>query len=421
MKIKDVEVIWLNVPFRERYRRYMAHTDTYHSWTRFTLFRVTTDNGLAGIGEMMKPYWGYWTTEMPESVVQRVIGRNPFDVMWDDSLTSGLQMALLDVAGKAAGVPIYRLLGEKCRDWVPIAYWALDMPPAEFAEEAKLAVQQGYMSFKQKARPWFDVYEQAALSAAATPADFHLEFDFNEHLGDAPTALRVLGELDRCEKLTLYESPIPNGDLEGYRTIRRHTHRPLATHYGFPPLATPQAAGCFDAFVMDQMGATTMLRRGHNCQEGNVPFWMQLVGTGVTTAMGLHLGAVLTHARFPLVSCLNIYEDPLLAQPLEIRGGYARVPEAPGLGVELNEAALRWRIPNGETHKDKALYAFVRAGGCKTWYASELGKGGYWGDFQAGNQPRFEHGARLERWDDDGSKEWQELAGRLRAGPLREG
>jgi len=421
MKIKDVEVIWLNVPFRERFRRYMAHTDTYHSWTRFLLFRVTADNGLVGVGEMMKAALeGYWNGATPESLAQRVIGRNPFDLLWDDSLSSGLQIALFDLAGKAAGVPVYRLLGEKCRDWCPIAYWALDMPPEEFAEEAKLAVAQGYASFKQKARPWFDVYEQVRQTGEVTPRDFQIEFDFNEHLGDAPTALRVMAELDQCAKLTLYESPVPDADLEGYRTIRRHTRRPLATHYSRPPLASPQTTGCYDAFVLDQVGISAMLRRGHLCQEANIPFWMQLVGTGITTAMGLHLGAVLTHARLPLVSCLNIYEDPVIAQPLEIKGGYGRTPEAPGLGVELNEAALRWRVPTGDTRKDKALVAFVRPNGAKTWYASELGKNGYWHDFQAGNQPRFEHGVRLERWDDDGSKEWQELAARLQSGPLRE-
>jgi len=57
--------------------------------------------------------------------------------------------------------------------------------------------------------------------------------------------------------------------------------------------------------------------------------------------------------------------------------------------------------------------------GEKTWYANEMGEHGYWDDFMRGNQPRFEHGVRLERWDNDGSKEWKELAERTKAGPVR--
>ena len=49
--------------------------------------------------------------------------------MWDDSLGAGLQMALFDAAGKAAGVPCYRLLGQKVREWCPISWWWIDMSP----------------------------------------------------------------------------------------------------------------------------------------------------------------------------------------------------------------------------------------------------------------------------------------------------
>ncbi len=49
--------------------------------------------------------------------------------MWDDGLGAGLQMALFDAAGKLAGVPVYRLLGPKVRDWCPISFWDHDMSP----------------------------------------------------------------------------------------------------------------------------------------------------------------------------------------------------------------------------------------------------------------------------------------------------
>ena len=53
--------------------------------------------------------------------------------MWDDSLGAGLQMALFDAVGKTLGTPAYRLLGTKVREFCPLSWWAMDMPPADWA------------------------------------------------------------------------------------------------------------------------------------------------------------------------------------------------------------------------------------------------------------------------------------------------
>ena len=67
-----------------------------------------------------------------------------------------------------------------------------------------------------------------------------------------------------------------------------------------------------------------------------MPFFVQLVGTGITTAFAAHVAAALPAARWPAVTALNIYADDLLREPLEIRRGYVRVPEAPGLGIDID-------------------------------------------------------------------------------------
>ena len=83
-----------------------------------------------------------------------------------------------------------------------------------------------------------------------------------------------------------------------------------------------------------------MLREGQLSEAFEKPFWLQLVGTGLTTTLSLHLGAVLKFAQWPSVNCLNNYADDLLVNPLTIQGGYARVPDGPGLGIEIDEDAL---------------------------------------------------------------------------------
>jgi L-alanine-DL-glutamate epimerase-like enolase superfamily enzyme len=414
MRITDIELILVDVPFYEIPERNMART--LAGWHISEICRVTTDAGLVGIGETLPNYtWGRVTPE----AIERVKGQNPFALLWDDSLGAGLQMALFDVAGKAAGVPVYRLLGQKVRDWCPISWWSIDMPPEDFAAEARQAVELGYTSYKMKARPWFDVYEQVKQVSAVIGPNFKLDLDFNGMLVNAATAVPVLKELDAFPNVAIYETPIPQGDVEGNKRIRAQTRCAIAMHYGTPPIMTALREQVCDGFVVSG-GAGRILREAHLCAQANMPFWLQLVGTGITTTWALHLGAVCTHAQWPAVTCLNMYRHQLITRPITVQGGYARVPEEPGLGIELDETAVeRYRTQSATKELPRALYAFVRANGERTYYKGEYGKGGYWEDFLGGNQPLFERGVRLERIDDDGSREWAELYARVQQAPVR--
>ncbi|MCX5661572.1 MAG: enolase [Planctomycetota bacterium] len=415
MKIKDIEIILLDVPMHEVPDRAMAKTN--YGWRIIELCRVTTDNGLTGIGETLPNYtWG----KVSKEAIARAKGTNPFELMWDDSLGAGLQMALFDVAGKAAGVPVYRLLGKKHRDWCPISWWGIDMSPEDYASEARDAVKLGYTSFKQKARPWYDVYQQTKLTAAQVGVNFKLDYDFNEHLINAGAAISVLQELDKVPNMALYESPIPQADVEGNRRIRAATRCAIAMHYGNPPIMTCIQEQIADGFVVSG-GASSVIRQARLAEQANMPFFLQLVGTGLTTTMMMHQGAVCSHSQWPAITCMNMYVDQLITKPIEVKGGYVRVPETPGLGVELNEAVLKWKVGTSEKPNAEAIYSITRDSGVKTWYHGEYGKFGFWTESHAGNVPHFEHGVKLEQWKNDGSKEWKDLAKRTKEdGPVME-
>src|SRR3954453_22329525 len=110
-KVTEVERILLVVPFVERVQREMERA-RIHRWSEVEVIRVQTDAGIVGYGETIQNYtWGRVDLEA------RVINRSPFELMWDDSLGAGLQMALFDAAGKLAGVPVHRFLGKQCREW----------------------------------------------------------------------------------------------------------------------------------------------------------------------------------------------------------------------------------------------------------------------------------------------------------------
>ena len=126
MKVAAIEFIHLDVPFE-------PHTDSQMKywlphWRISQLCKVTLDNGVVGWGETIPNYT--WS-KVPDGVESRVVGREAASLLWDDDLGAGVQMALFDAVGKILDVPIYHLLGEKVRDWCPISWWAMDMPPED--------------------------------------------------------------------------------------------------------------------------------------------------------------------------------------------------------------------------------------------------------------------------------------------------
>jgi L-alanine-DL-glutamate epimerase-like enolase superfamily enzyme len=308
------------------------------------------------------------------------------------------------------------------RDWCPIAWWNTKMGPEDLAGEAKDAVAAGYTAHKFKVRPWIDIYAQVEAVSAVTPPHYRIDVDWNEMLLNEGNAAPVLTALDKYERIAIYESPLPHLDLEGYRHLRGKITHPLAVHfpdgYGGPSFARVAQAESCDGFVLSR-GVNGVLREGQLAGGFNKPFWLQLVGTGLTTALAAHLGAVLPGAQWPAVTCLNNYSDDLLVEPLTISGGHLRVPEAPGLGVEVDEAALaRFRMePPYEIPYPKQLLSVVWPGGRVMHYATMQQ---CWADFLAGNQPVQERGVKIETTPDDGSRDWAKLYARVEQGPVRD-
>jgi L-alanine-DL-glutamate epimerase-like enolase superfamily enzyme len=416
LKITGVERFLVDVPLDPVAERNLARTQP--EWSITEICRVTTDAGLVGYGETLVNYsWAVVT----EQAIARVMGGNPFELMWDDSLGAGLQIALFDVAGKAAEVPAYRLMGQKVRDWCPVSWWSIDMPPEDMAAEARRAVELGYTAQKQKARPYFDVRAQVEAVSQVVPEHFRIELDFNELLVNAASAVPVLKDLDTCSNVAIYESPIPQVDVDGGKRVRSQTRCAIALHVGVPPLAAALQQDLCDGFVVGG-GASSVLRQAAILSAFNKPFFLQIVGTGITASFALHIGAVASHAQWPAVSCFNMYAHQMIREPIQVVGGYSRVPETPGLGYEPDlDAVERFRTTATTKPVPRAIYAFVRPDGTRTYYPAPvpMEPNPYWDDFKAGNEPIGERGVRLETIPDDGSAGWADLHRRLQSGPIR--
>ena len=412
--IDQVEKTWISLPLKTRHKRHL--TREYHDWTVFEIIRLRTNSELVGYGETMIYYtWGH----VPEEQIERVIGRSPFEFLWDDDLGAGLQMAIYDLAGKALGLPAYHLIGQKRRDWCPISWWSIDMSTQDWCDEVQEALDLGYVSAKLKARPWRDLAVQMEILAEVVPSGFHFDVDFNGLLHDVGTAVPYLLKLERNPAMAIFETPIPHEDVEGYKILRGKVHLPVAMHYSIPPVQTVIREELCDGFIVNR-GVAINRQWANVAAEMHKPFWLQMVGTGLMTAFMLHLGATLAQAVWPAITCHEIYAEDLLEERLEVRDGFIRVPEGPGLGVEVNEEVIaRYEVEEGYVPPPpRNLYRVVWPTGASVVYP--VGLAGVFEDFAAGNQPLFHPGVRLEIVPDDGSPEWEELHQRALQAPVRE-
>jgi L-alanine-DL-glutamate epimerase-like enolase superfamily enzyme len=411
LTVKNVERIPVSVPFREVPARNMVRELPH--WTLFEICRVELECGVSGFGETMQYYtWG----TVSDAAIARVAGKNAARLMWEDSLGAGLQMALFDAVGRATDTPVWALLGRKHRERPLISWWDIDMPGEDWVLECRQAMEEGYTDFKTKARPWFDLDEQCRILCAELPEWFDVDLDFNAMLGDSAHATRLLTHIERHPNVKIYESPIPEADIAGNKFIRSKTRVAIAHHFPGHWIMTNIKEDICDGYVIGG-GASRVMHSGQVAAAADKPFFLQLVGTGITSTWSLHFGAVLTHARWPSVNCHQLFTRHMVTPPIQVFNGAATVPDGPGLGVELDEEAVeQFRLPEmpAKPYPHPNLLIAIRFGSGATSYFTHSQQ--YWDEFSQGRLPVFQAGTRLELVPDDGSREWKDLQARAQEG-----
>ena len=406
MKIERVEITTLEVPHTNDHLQYWIP-----QWRIIQVCRLVMDNGVVGWGESVKHAMG----AIPVDVADRVVGREAASLLWQDELGYAVQIALFDAVGKHLNVPVHRLLGAKIRDWCPISWWTIDMPAADWAQQCEEAVVHGYTTAKLKTRTMYDLHAGIRAILKVIPPQFRLDLDFNGSLVTAAQALPLLKSLEQYEQVAMIETPIPQKDVAGNQQIRRQLNRPIAMHMGDPPTATAITQDVTDGFILGGP-AKELLKMATVCELANKPFWLQMVGTGITTTWAAHVAAVCSHARWPSITSMNIWESQLVQQPIEVRGGYYPVPDEPGLGVEVDETALRkYAVDHDDVKPPKHLYRYSRASGEVTYYGC-ASKSVLHGTYVRDGMPICEAGSNLEVMVDDGSPAFEQLYGATRNG-----
>ena len=420
MKIKDIEVIPLNMRYKPDLEQCVQRSGLRADKGRVTLYRVELEGGAVGYGDQ---------SGGPDEVAG-FIGRDALTGL-QQIRHGGIQMALFDAVGRALEVPAHELMGRQVRDQVPFAYWSCCLSPEEWAEQVAQAAARGYRVYKFKCRPWWDPLEQIAAVAKVAPEGFTCWLDFNGHLREVRQALPVLEELARYDCVGGFESPLPQRDAEGYRELRAKLNKPIAAHFGSgcchvrsdPSFdrgvsALEQIArGLCDGFVLGGGDVRGVLDHAAVAQEAKKPFWIQVVGTGLRAAWVVHLASVCRQATLSSLAAHNIWARDLTAMPDPV-AGFAAVPEAPGLGVEVDEAAVAAHRQTEPIEVEREITTVVHPDGVRWHFSSEQQRHE---TYYFGSTPGFVRGVRLETRRDDGSADFADLYGRCEKAPVLAG
>jgi D-galactarolactone cycloisomerase len=371
IKIKAVRTHILEAALSQPF----AYSRAWYDTRTAMVVEIETDDGLIGWGECYGP--ARITAAVVQTVAPWLIGQDPLrtEYLWQMIYArlrdhgqkgavieglSGIDIALWDVKGKHFGVPAHRLLGGPLRSEVQAyatgLYRSKSGDPLKYlAEEAAGYVAQGFKSVKLKVG--FGVAEDAAVTRAVREAigpDVALMVDAN-HAYDAVAAIR-LGRMIEAYDIAWFEEPVPPEDVAGYREVKAALSIPIAggecefTRFGFRDLLASRAVDIIQPDTCAAGGLSECKKIADMAEAFGVRYNPHVWGTGIAIAASLQLLAVLPshtpHSLAPVEPMLEFdrTEHPirqsLLLQPIEHVNGIVRVPDGPGLGIEVDRAAL---------------------------------------------------------------------------------
>jgi D-galactarolactone cycloisomerase len=330
-----------------------------------TLVQVDTDEGISGIGSASG------NGELIEVIVGKVlkpllIGMDPTQVeeIWDKAYVrgghkefgtrgvgvvalSGVDIALWDILGKVRGVPLYQLLGGKCRDKVPVYATALyPEEPAKVAKRARVFAEQGFHGVKIKVG--FNLDQDIRIVRAVREElgkDFVVMTDANQGY-TVDVALKASEAFAACGAFWL-EEPLFVEDIAGHARLREKGKTPIAvgenlnTCYAFENFVIRGAVDFLQPDVARAGGITEIRKIAAMAAEHHVPLSFHTWGDGVALAASVHLSVALKECIvMELDYTYNPLRAELLREPLEVENGFLFPPDKPGLGVELDSKAV---------------------------------------------------------------------------------
>jgi L-alanine-DL-glutamate epimerase-like enolase superfamily enzyme len=375
VRIVSVETTPLAVPFATPYHWRSGN----QLGANLVLFTVETDDGAVGYGESIG--------EDPAAIesygrlmAERFVGRSPGDVeavfgeLWRDGrwryhprfsqqVLAGLEGACWDALGKALGVPASTFLGGRVRDEVDFFGFPQGETPEELARHA--AGMDERVIYLKIGRPRLDD-DEAAVAAVreAIGPERLLRVDANE-AWDVPTAIAAIRVLERYD-LDWVEQPVSADNVSGLAQVRRAVSTAIAADQAVftrGELRAVLEAEAADAVVIGahESGGLWRLRQLAALAEAHgVP----LNRHGCIESALSSFASLQALAAIPNLTLGNQIMHQLLAESLVATPFDARVPDAPGLGCELDEDAVERAH---ERYAEQGPYRAVERTGGAAW------------------------------------------------------
>jgi muconate cycloisomerase len=264
---------------------------------------------------------------------------------------SALELAVLDLVGRATGTRLIDLVGRPRRQAVK-PMWLLGNKTADQdVAEARARTREGFDFFKLKigVKPLKD---EIAIAFAVREALPKTPLCADANCGFTLAAAKTYAEKTRKAGLMFVEQPLAHDDLDGLKKLARAVKTPIGIDEGIHSLADISAharagAGGVSLKLIKLGGITAALEAGRLCQRLglSVNIAAKIAESSISSAAALHLACAVPKADWG-VSLTHFYlAHDLVRRPLPLKDGLVALPEGPGLGVEVDEAAVeRFRV-----------------------------------------------------------------------------
>ncbi|MDG1894928.1 MAG: mandelate racemase/muconate lactonizing enzyme family protein [Fuerstiella sp.] len=354
MQIRSVNVWVVEVPQIAPIAPYRSHVRS-SSVTQSAIVRVDTSEGITGWGEHNVNFLpDISASRMQATARDWLVGRDPLNIAafhqdcpFESRLKSGVELALWDIRGKAAGLSVAELLGGVIRPRISLAACMGIQNYQRAGEIAAWCVEQGYSTLKTKAGADMDEDVEMVRGIRDAVGDrLKLRIDPNRSylLADAVELCHRIEEYN----LEYIEQPIAAEPLSEAVELRRDTNVPLALNESVTDPSSVMQILREDAaeFLLPDThiagGIQPCVIIGRLCEAAGIPSIMHCGhDLGPKTAAMLHVASACPAYSLANDSTYYGLENDILTEPFRIDGGTIMVPASPGLGCDVDVDMLR--------------------------------------------------------------------------------
>ncbi len=305
------------------------------------ILRITTKSGFVGIGETGRGCPREHVDAGAKALHDLNLDQLP---LWQlpiprNSAYDAFEMAIFDALGRARQVPAYVLLGGKYHDRVPVDWWMGLCTPEWTAERVREGKAKGFHGVKFKCKLELPNAERVAAIKEIAP-DWTITLDPNERFYRPAGAFELARQLSGYRGI-LFESPVPQRRLDWYQRLRDQLGVSLALHLGtITDLLPALEMGCADVYNLNG-SMTEFVTSTRAAHAAGCPVWR---GSGVDLGIrdaAYAQGCAATPAELWPSDILHFLRvDDLVEPGLIVENGHVVMTDAPGLGVEMDQAAV---------------------------------------------------------------------------------